>query len=621
MSTMSLKPELFGKFILLDKVAMGGMAEVYRAKAPGADGIGKIIAIKRILPQYSNHSEFIDMFKNEAKIAVNLTQANIAQIYEFGEEQSQFYLTMEYIDGKNLRQILSRCSKAQKALTIEQCVFTVAQIAAGLDYAHRCTDKNTGQPLNIIHRDMSPQNIMVSYEGEVKIVDFGIAKAESKIESTRAGTLKGKFGYMSPEQAEGADLDARTDIFSTGIVLWELLTGERLFVANNEVNTIRKIRECQIPSLRKINPNIHEDLEKITNKALARDRSLRYQTAQELNRDLSRFLYKINPEFSPQDLSLFVKTVFKDDIVEDRKKVAEFAAIHYSQFKEEKTQVTESTKTSTYTGTGKMMEREAPKNLILGGSEKPRDFSIKVDKGELARKSIGTAKPTLSYNTSSSYSQNRAPITQIKQESIVARWLPTLLILAAVGFGSYSFLKKPEQFFELAQRIVNPFKAKVAIQSSKTTTPVVVPVETARVFVNSIPAGAQITVDNQAMGTTPAEVTMPLNKQVSLSLRKDGYLVYSKDFMASRSPDEFRATLQKTSVGYLDIEVQPAGSDIYINGQKLAEKSPVKRYPVPADKPIRILASNPYSNTQDQAQVIVKPDTVKTIRLFPRKKK
>src|SRR5580700_1504798 len=247
------------------------MAEVYRAKAPGAEGIGKILAIKRILPQYSSNSEFIEMFKTEAKIAINLTQANIGQIYEFGVEKDQFFLLMEFIDGRNLRQVLSRCTKVQKALTIEQCVFIISQVANGLDYAHRCIDKNTGGPLNIIHRDMSPQNIMVSFEGEVKIVDFGIAKAESKIEVTRAGTLKGKFGYMSPEQAEGQPVDLRTDIFSLGIVLWELLANDRLFVANNEINTLRKIRDCQVPSLRKINPNIHAELERITMKALTKD--------------------------------------------------------------------------------------------------------------------------------------------------------------------------------------------------------------------------------------------------------------------------------------------------------------------------------------------------------------
>ena len=172
---------------------------------------------------------------------------------------------------------------------------------------------------------------MVSFEGEVKIVDFGIAKAESKIEVTRVGTLKGKFGYMSPEQADGLDLDARTDIFSTGIVLWELLSGERLFVANNEVNTVRKIKECQIPSLRKINPHIHEELERITMKALAKDRNLRYQTSAELHRDLSRFLYRVNPEFTAHDLSVAVKTLFKEDILTDRKKSIEYSKVAMPQ--------------------------------------------------------------------------------------------------------------------------------------------------------------------------------------------------------------------------------------------------------------------------------------------------
>lgn len=321
--------EVFGKYILLEKLAAGGMAEVFLSRAPGTGGIGKFVAIKRILPQFYDTQEFIDMFKDEAKIAINLSHSNVVSIYEFGVEKDQFYLVMDYVEGRNLRQILNKMKKSNSTFSIDQIIYICKEVAGGLDHAHRCHDGTTGKPLNITHRDMSPQNIMISYEGEVKIVDFGIAKAESQLETTRAGTLKGKFGYMSPEQAEGQPVDLRTDIFSLGTVLWELLANDRLFIANNEINTLRKIRECQIPSLRKINPNIHAELERVVQKALARDRNLRYQTAAAMHRDLSRYLNRQFPDFSPHDFSVFVKTLFSDEIIEARKHLIDYSKVSF----------------------------------------------------------------------------------------------------------------------------------------------------------------------------------------------------------------------------------------------------------------------------------------------------
>lgn len=321
--------EVFGKYILLEKLAAGGMAEVFLARSPGTGGIGKFVAIKRILPQFYDAQEFIDMFKDEAKIAINLSHSNVVSIYEFGVEKNQFFLVMDYVEGRNLRQILNKMKKSHSTFSIDQIIYVCKEVAAGLDHAHRCLDGTTGKPLNITHRDMSPQNIMVSYEGEVKIVDFGIAKAESQLETTRAGTLKGKFGYMSPEQAEGQPVDLRTDIFSLGICLWELLANDRLFIANNEINTLRKIRDCQVPSLRKINPNIHAELERIVQKALARDRNLRYQTAAAMHRDLSRYLNRQFPDFSPHDYSVFVKTLFADEILEARRRLIEYSKVTF----------------------------------------------------------------------------------------------------------------------------------------------------------------------------------------------------------------------------------------------------------------------------------------------------
>ncbi len=324
---MSQNYEHFGKYILLEKLATGGMAEVWLARATQAGGIAKFVAVKKILPQYSDNPEFMQMFKDEAGIAMSLSHSNIVSIYGYDQHKDQLYLVMDYVEGRNLRQILNKMKTASAKFAVSQIVYVIKEVAAGLDHAHRCLNTATGKPLNITHRDMSPQNVMVSFEGEVKIVDFGIAKAESQIENTKTGTLKGKFGYMSPEQAEGLPTDLRTDIFSLGIVLWELLANDRLFIANNEINTLRKIRECQVPSLSKINPNIHPELERITNKALTRDRNLRYQTSAAMHRDLSRFLNKHDPEFTPHDFAVFIKTLYTDEILDTRKKLVEYSKI------------------------------------------------------------------------------------------------------------------------------------------------------------------------------------------------------------------------------------------------------------------------------------------------------
>lgn len=339
--------EQFGKYILLERLASGGMAEVYLAKTIGANGINKFLAIKRILQQYSDNTEFIEMFKQEAKIAVNLNHSNVVSIYDFGIEHGQFFLVMEFVEGQNLRQILNHMKKESKEFSIDQIVYVAKEVAAGLDHAHRCLDSSSGTPLNITHRDMSPQNIMLSFEGEVKVVDFGIAKAEDQIEHTRAGTIKGKFGYMSPEQAEGQVVNNQTDIFSLGIVLWELLAKERLFVAQSEAATLKRVRDCQIPSLRKINPNIPPELERICNKALAKDKALRYHSAAALHKDLNRFLNLQYPEFSSQDFSKFMKSLFNRMYVENRKKFSEFAKI---VVEDDKTAVTQ-TSTLTLTAT------------------------------------------------------------------------------------------------------------------------------------------------------------------------------------------------------------------------------------------------------------------------------
>lgn len=331
---MSEKLERLGNYILLEKINAGGMAEVYLSKSIGANGVNKFLAIKRILPQFADNREFLEMFKEEAKIAVNLSHNNVVSIIDFKASKNQLYLVMEYLQGQNLRQVLQQKKKKGLSLSLDYIVYLIREVSAGLDYAHRCVDKATGKPLNIIHRDMSPQNIMISYDGEIKIVDFGIAKAEATGESTRIGTLKGKFSYMSPEQAEGLVIDQSSDIFSLGIILWELIADDRLFIANNEMNILKRIKECDVPDLRRVNPSVPVELERIVKKALLKDKSQRYQTAADLQKDLTRFLNKEYPDFTPSDFSTFMKFLFENEYVLAQERIVNYAKLDFGSLGE-----------------------------------------------------------------------------------------------------------------------------------------------------------------------------------------------------------------------------------------------------------------------------------------------
>jgi len=307
------QPKKFGKYYFLERISVGGMAEVFKAKSFGVEGFEKLIAIKRILSNVAEDEDFISMFIDEAKIAVQLNHANIAQIFDLGNIDGSYFIALEYIHGKDLRTIWDRHNRRSLLLPIPMSVYTIIRVCEGLDYAHR--KKNAaGNDLNIVHRDVSPQNILVSYEGEVKIIDFGIAKAANKASRTQAGILKGKFGYMSPEQVRGLPLDGRSDIFSSGIILYELLTGERLFAGESDFSTLEKVRNVEILPPTTYNRKVPDALEKIVLKALSKDPDDRYKTSYDMQEDLQRFLIMNKSNFGRKDLAAYMKRAFKTDI-------------------------------------------------------------------------------------------------------------------------------------------------------------------------------------------------------------------------------------------------------------------------------------------------------------------
>ncbi|MDF1564776.1 MAG: serine/threonine protein kinase [Deltaproteobacteria bacterium] len=321
------KPVPFGKYLLIDRVNVGGMAEVYKAKATGVEGFERLLAIKRILPNIAEDDEFITMFIDEAKISVQLQHANIAQIYDLGKIADSYFIAMEYISGKDVKAIFDRMRRRGEILPIPMTCYIVGRLCEGLDYAHRKKDA-AGRDLNIVHRDISPQNVLVSFEGEVKVIDFGIAKAANKASRTQAGILKGKFGYMSPEQVRGLPLDRRSDVFAVGVCLYEMLTGERLFVGESDFSTLEKVRNVDVVPPSTYNRRIDDKLEGIVMKALAKDVDDRYQWCNDLQDALQRFLITSDSIFSRQDLSSFMKSAFAEDL--EREKVRNQAALSAS---------------------------------------------------------------------------------------------------------------------------------------------------------------------------------------------------------------------------------------------------------------------------------------------------
>jgi serine/threonine protein kinase len=313
----------FGRYYLLDLIAQGGMAEIYRARPGSVDGGRRLLVIKRIQAGFGGNNEFQKMFESEIKVTMGFNHPNIVQLYDFGEEQKQPYIAMELVDGKNIRQFLNRFKDMKQTFPVEAVAFMMEQAAAGLHYAHTFKDKISGESLNIVHRDISPQNILIAYEGTVKIIDFGIAKATTNSENTRAGVIKGKPSYLAPEQISGETLDGRTDQFALGAVFWEILVGKKLFQGDNDLAVLKMIESCtsivKAPSL--LNPNVPKELDKIVMKMLSKQPNLRFNSCEELSKALRRFLITYAPDFSTSDLSQLSKEIFKSEIVDDRKRV------------------------------------------------------------------------------------------------------------------------------------------------------------------------------------------------------------------------------------------------------------------------------------------------------------
>jgi serine/threonine-protein kinase len=278
------------RYRVLKRLASGGMAEVFVAESAGIEGFRKQVAIKRVLPQLSKKEQFIAMFLDEARLSAHLSHSNVVSVFDIGVGDGTYFIVMEYVDGADLKAVMEHQRKLGRPLPVQVAVYVATKICQGLAYAHDLTTTD-GKPLQIVHRDITPANVLITRYGEVKIVDFGLAKASSQLAASDAGVIKGKFGYLAPETVMEQPVDRRVDIFAVGIILWEMLAGKRLFLGESDFHTVRLVRDAVIPALAPHNRSVPPELEEMLRGALARNPEDRYQDARDLGHDLTRFLF------------------------------------------------------------------------------------------------------------------------------------------------------------------------------------------------------------------------------------------------------------------------------------------------------------------------------------------
>lgn len=319
-------PQKIDRYDLVAEIASGGMATVYLARLSGVGGFRRFVAIKRLHPHLAKEREFVEMFLDEARLAAGIHHPNVVPILEVGASERGYYLVMEYIEGDTLARLLARAATSGRRLPVNVGIKVVVDMLAGLHAAHELKDEQGGAT-ELVHRDVSPQNILVGVDGNTRITDFGVARAASRLSATRAGQLKGKIAYMAPEQAVGdPSVDRRADVFSAGIVLWEVLAAKRLFKAENEAATLSRVISEPIPDICEINPEISKELGAIVMKALERDRDARYSNCQDLADDLERVAMSTRSMAAPRDVSAYVGEVIGQDIAQQREAVRAWLA-------------------------------------------------------------------------------------------------------------------------------------------------------------------------------------------------------------------------------------------------------------------------------------------------------
>lgn len=584
---MSEAPEKLQNYELIRKLASGGMAEVFLAKQKSVGGFERLVCVKRILPHLSEEHDFITMFHDEARIVANFNHPNIAQIIEIGTEDGHAFIAMEFIDGEDLRHLYNAQAKLGEAIPAVYAAHIVQGVAAGLDYAHARTDID-GEPLGVVHRDISPQNILVSHDGHVKIIDFGVAKAANKASETRVGVLKGKYAYMSPEQAMGDPLDGRTDVFALGIILFEITTGTRLFKRQNELETLHAVIECEILSPSSIVPSYDPALEAILLKSLAHDPNDRFQRAGEFESALQGYLVGKNYHPRPASLASYLSILkHSQDAPPDDTSDMDGTITNVTLVAED------SSMTQLANAAEGLLQEPSDTETPMAFEDSPTDSGTLV----LREDDIPTAPPSLpNLQNEATVVVNRPmfqnEITQDPDATVVKR-VPRRV-------------KPPSQKKKIMVAVLSTILGVMAAgtmiyyQRSLLPPPLVM---SGPVIIETKPAGARVIFAGRRAGewnarhideTTPLvlEEGLPSDGSWSITLKKDGFENVAIT-LPRLDPAPVPATItiplrivyEQHLRGTVSVLSEPSGATVRVDGEDLTDTTPLQHLPTEANKP------------------------------------
>ena len=552
--------ERLGKYRLLKRLAAGGMAEIWLAKQHGVEGFEKLVVIKRILPNLADNDEFVQMFLDEARLAAQLSHPNIVQIFELGRSEGSYFIAMEYIHGENLRSVMKAAARAGRPMPVSHVAKVVSMACEALYYAHTKADFS-GRPLGIVHRDISPQNLLLSFEGQVKVVDFGIAKAATQVQETRTGVLKGKYAYMSPEQCRGQKLDARSDIFALGIVLWELATGTRLYKQKSELMILKAITEEPTPPPTEVRQAIPAELEAIILKALAKRREDRFQTCHEMHMALEGYLHGQGQPPSPVHLAQYVSGLFPD-------KLAGWQRIVAAQDEGD------GLESELFDDLGSLFDTGTPSSRVSTPSQ------VSQRSGAGARPLVAVAeepgtRATVAARpgTGSDLSGAHTGLRPTGADRLRARWptavLSVLLVAVAGGW--------------LYQSVLAPRLHPAEVAPTRSADAGAPGTQAASLLIDAEPPGARVVVDGTLRATTtPARIPdLAVGVHHQVLVEAAGYRPWQTEIVLDHAGEErhLSAHLEQRRPDlpppHLSVSTIPEGATVYLDGIRLPQVTPL----------------------------------------------
>ncbi|HEY0476871.1 MAG TPA: serine/threonine-protein kinase [Kofleriaceae bacterium] len=512
--------ERFGRYQLVGEIAVGGMAEVFLAVHNGLEGFIKVVVIKRVLPHFSGHEEFVRMFVNEARLVTRLEHPNIVRTYEFGEVNGQYFTAMEYLPAEELGKVLNNLVISRQAMPHHVAAGIASQLCTGLHFAHQFPDVD-GQPLNLVHRDINPVNILITYGGEVKIIDFGVAKSNAN-RQTVTGTIKGKVAYMPPEQILGRSVDHRADIFSAGVVLWEMLTGRPLFLRDNEAATLYAIMNSPIPAPSKLRPGVPPQLDRIVARALSRTPGDRYATAEDMAAALDELLVDL-PRFDTRVLSRMMEELFGSTRAEAKRAIAQTRSLARN------VSLVMKLRSDLRTNLAEQLEAAAVAAVAADHLEDETRPHRSTDRGAAVAPAVAPA-----------LAPGRRPLRG---------WVLALAALMIAGMAA-----------GLAYTLSRPSTARVAARAVQ-----------ASLQIDSVPAGAAVFVDGEPTGLkTPTVLSGISARQLSIRLELVGHVPVTETVdLRAGALTARRVTLPPLS-GRLVISDLPADASVFVDDDEHA---------------------------------------------------